>query len=104
VRPSAIIEVHGYAKQSSGYGYSGVRDLNAPLATMTTQQAAPVVVAQRLRGGCVWVAARRGTPGRRRVGDREETVPRPIRDLSVNVGIEATLRYLNAPASDAFRT
>jgi hypothetical protein len=51
VRPSAIIEVHGYAKQSSGYGYSGVRDLNALLATVTTQQAAPVVVAQRLRGG-----------------------------------------------------
>jgi NAD(P)H-nitrite reductase large subunit len=50
VRPSAIIEVHGYAKQSSGYGYSGVRDLNALLATVTTQQAAPVVVAQRLRG------------------------------------------------------
>jgi hypothetical protein len=24
-----IIEVHGYAKQGSGYGYSGVRGLNA---------------------------------------------------------------------------
>ena len=31
-----IIEVHGYAKQGSGYGYSGVRGLNALLATVTT--------------------------------------------------------------------
>jgi len=46
-----IIEVHGYAKQGSGYGYSGVRGLNALLATVTTEQAAPVVVGQRLRKG-----------------------------------------------------
>ncbi len=46
-----IIEVHGYAKQGSGYGYSGVRGLNALLATVTTASAAPVIVAQRLRKG-----------------------------------------------------
>jgi hypothetical protein len=46
-----IIEVHGYAKQGSGYGYSGVRGLNALLATVSTTQCAPVVVAQRLRKG-----------------------------------------------------
>ena len=46
-----IIEVHGYAKQGSGYGYSGVRGLNALLATVTTTGCAPVVVAQRLRKG-----------------------------------------------------
>jgi len=46
-----IIEVHGHAKQGSGYGYSGVRGLNALLATMTTPQTAPVIVAQRLRKG-----------------------------------------------------
>jgi hypothetical protein len=46
-----IIEVHGYAKQGSGYGYSGVRGLNALLATVSTIQCAPVVVAQRLRKG-----------------------------------------------------
>ena len=46
-----IIEVHGYGKQGSGYGYSGVRGLNALIATLTTQQAAPVIVAQRLRKG-----------------------------------------------------
>jgi len=46
-----IIEVHGYAKQGSGYGYSGVRGLNALLATVSTKYTAPVVVAQRLRKG-----------------------------------------------------
>ena len=46
-----IIEVHGYAKQGSGYGYSGVRGLNALLATVSTTQSAPVIVAQRLRKG-----------------------------------------------------
>ena len=46
-----IIEVHGYAKQGSGYGYSGVRGLNALLATVTTASRAPVIVAQRLRKG-----------------------------------------------------
>jgi hypothetical protein len=44
-----IIEVHRYSKQGSGYGYSGVRGLNALLATVSTSQSAPVVVAQRLR-------------------------------------------------------
>ncbi|BBY55788.1 IS1380 family transposase [Mycobacterium koreense] len=46
-----IIEVHGYAKQGSGYGYSGVRGLNALLATVTTEGAAPVICGQRLRKG-----------------------------------------------------
>jgi hypothetical protein len=46
-----IIEVHGHAKQGSGYGYSGVRGLNVLLATVSTGQAAPVIVAQRLRRG-----------------------------------------------------
>jgi len=46
-----IIEVHGYSKQGSGYGYSGVRGLNALLATVSTKDTAPVVVAQRLRKG-----------------------------------------------------
>src|SRR5699024_6706587 len=46
-----IVEVHGHAKQGSGYGYSGVRGLNAQLATVTTGASAPVIVAQRLRKG-----------------------------------------------------
>jgi hypothetical protein len=47
------IEVHGYAKQGAGFGYSGVRGLNALLATVTTPHTAPVIVAQRLRKGSV---------------------------------------------------
>jgi Transposase DDE domain group 1 len=46
-----IIEVHGYAKQGAGFGYSRVRGLNALLATAATTRSAPVVVAQRLRKG-----------------------------------------------------
>jgi len=46
-----IIEVHGYAKQGSGYGYSGVRGLNALFSTITTQDSAPVITGQRLRKG-----------------------------------------------------
>lgn len=46
-----IIEVHGYAKQGSGYGYSGVRGLNALLATASTDTTAPVILGQRLRKG-----------------------------------------------------
>src|SRR4051812_45378987 len=46
-----VIEVHGYAKQGAGFGYTRVRGLNALLATVTTDRAAPVVVAQRLRKG-----------------------------------------------------
>ena len=46
-----IIEVHGHQKQGAGFGYSGIRGLNALLATVTTTESAPVVVAQRLRRG-----------------------------------------------------
>ena len=46
-----IIEVHGHGKQGSGYGYSGVRGLNALIATVTTDTRAPVIVGQRLRRG-----------------------------------------------------
>ena len=46
-----IIEVHGHQKHGAGFGYSGIRGLNALLATATTPESAPVVVAQRLRKG-----------------------------------------------------
>ena len=46
-----IIDVHGHKKQGSGFGYSGVRGLNALLATVATPESAPVIVAQRLRRG-----------------------------------------------------
>ncbi|WP_454778466.1 IS1380 family transposase [Georgenia muralis] len=48
-----IVEVHGYAKQGAAFGYSGVRGLNALLATISTDQVAPVIAAQRLRKGSV---------------------------------------------------
>lgn len=48
-----IVEVHGYQKQGASFGYSGVRGLNALLATVSTQTTAPVIAAQRLRKGSV---------------------------------------------------
>jgi Transposase DDE domain group 1 len=67
-----IIEVHGHAKQGAGFGYSGVRGLNALLATLTTAASAPVIVAQRLRKGST------GSPrgAKRLVGDAVQTTRR----------------------------
>lgn len=39
----------GYPKQGAGYGYSGVKGLNALLATVSSASSAPVIVATRLR-------------------------------------------------------
>jgi hypothetical protein len=41
----------GYRKQGVGYGYSGVKGLNALLATVSSASSAPVIVATRLRKG-----------------------------------------------------
>ena len=41
----------GYAKQGAGYGYTGVKGLNALLAAVSTPSSAPVIVATRLRKG-----------------------------------------------------
>ena len=67
-----IIEVHGHAKQGAGFGYSGVRGLNALLATLATATTAPVIVAQRLRKGAA------GSPrgAKRLVGDAVRTTRR----------------------------
>ncbi|HEY5223678.1 MAG TPA: hypothetical protein VIJ18_11615, partial [Microbacteriaceae bacterium] len=46
-----IIQVHGHQKQGAGFGYSGVRGLNAMLAIVSTTVTAPIIVAQRLRRG-----------------------------------------------------
>ena len=66
-----IFKVH--AKQRAGFGYSGVRGLNALLATLATATGAPVIVAQRLRKGACWVATRREAADRRRGADRPLT-------------------------------
>ena len=46
-----IRQTYGYAKQGTGYGYSGVKGLNALVATVSTPLAAPVIAAMRLRKG-----------------------------------------------------
>jgi hypothetical protein len=46
-----IRSTYGYAKQGAGYGYSGVKGLNALIAALSTPSAAPVIVATRLRKG-----------------------------------------------------
>lgn len=46
-----VKRTYGYAKQGAGYGYSGVKGLNALLATVSTPLAAPVIAACRLRQG-----------------------------------------------------
>ncbi len=46
-----IREVHGYAKQAAGFGYTGVRGLNVQVATISTPTAAPVIARARLRKG-----------------------------------------------------
>jgi hypothetical protein len=42
---------HGYAKQGSGRGYTGVKGLNALIAIVSTPGCAPVIAAARLRKG-----------------------------------------------------
>ena len=67
-----IVEVHGYAKQGASFGYTRVRGLNTLLATASTAESAPVVVAQRLRRGSC------GSPrgAKRLVADAVKTVTR----------------------------
>ena len=67
-----IVEVHGYQKQGSGYGYSGIRGLNSLLATASTKDTAPVILAQRLRKG----AANSARGAKRLIADALATVKR----------------------------
>jgi len=56
-----IRATYGHKKQGAGYGYSGVKGLNALLATCSTPLSAPVIAATRLRRGptnCAKGAAR----------------------------------------------
>ncbi len=48
-----IKQTYGYAKQGAGYGYSGVKGLNALIAAVSTPTSAPVIAATRLREGKV---------------------------------------------------
>jgi hypothetical protein len=67
-----LIEVHGYAKQGAGFGYTRVRGINALLATLSTTSMAPVIVAQRLRKG----ACNSARGAKRLVGDAVKTTRR----------------------------
>jgi hypothetical protein len=46
-----IKATYGYAKQGAGYGYTGVKGLNALIAIVSTPLSAPVIAATRLRKG-----------------------------------------------------
>jgi len=46
-----VRQTYGYAKQGAGRGYTGVKVLNALLATVSTPTSAPVIAAVRLRKG-----------------------------------------------------
>ena len=46
-----IRQVHGYAKQGTAYGYSGVKGINAQIAALSSPTSAPVIAATRLRKG-----------------------------------------------------
>lgn len=88
-----IIEVHGHTKQGSGYGYTRVRGLNALIATATTADTAPVVVAQRLRKGSC--GSPRGSG--RLVGDALRTTKKMTAQRAGTVRI--VLRADSAPTS-----
>jgi hypothetical protein len=79
-----IIEVHGYQKQGASFGYSGVRGLNALIATASTSSSAPVILGQRLRQG------KTGSPkgAARIVGDALAT----LRRTDVATGARPLLR------------
>jgi len=79
-----VIEVHGYAKQGAGFGYTRIRGINALLATLSTAGSAPVIVAQRLRKG----ACNSARGAKRLVGDAVKTSRRllgPSRRLLVRM-------------------
>ena len=46
-------QTYGYAKQGAGRGYTGVKGLNALIATISTPSSAPVIAAARLRRGSI---------------------------------------------------
>jgi hypothetical protein len=46
-----VRQTYGYAKQGTGRGYTGVKGLNALIATISTPGSAPVIAAARLRKG-----------------------------------------------------
>lgn len=95
-----IVEVHGHQKQGCGYGYSGVRGLNAQLATVTTTGSAPVIVAGRLRKGSV--GSSRGAA--RLVGDALATTGRMHGMIGAQTLMRADSAYYGHAAVQAALT
>ncbi|MGM7671614.1 IS1380 family transposase [Microbacterium sp. A93] len=96
-----IIQVHGPKKQGARFGYSGVRGLNALLATVSTRASAPVVIAQRLRTGAA------GSPrgAARIVADAIKTVTRLPGMKAVPVLLRADSAYYgHATVTAALKT
>lgn len=93
-----VIEVHSANKQGAGFGYQGDRGLNALLATASTTEASPLVVAQRLRKGSAYSA--RGAS--RLVSDALATTA-TIPDQSGPVVVRADSAYYNAKLAKAAR-
>ena len=95
-----IIEVHGPKKQGAGFGYSGVRGLNALLATVSTAQSAPVIIGQRLRKGAA------GSPrgAARIVADALKTVTRLPAMNAAPVLLRADSAYYGHATVAAART
>ncbi|WP_082764213.1 IS1380 family transposase [Frondihabitans sp. PAMC 28766] len=94
-----IIEVHGHQKQGAGFGYSGVRGLNALLATVSTDTSAPVIIGQRLRKGAS------GSPrgAARIVADALKTVTRLPGASSAPVLLRADSAYYGFATINAAR-
>ncbi|HYJ54265.1 MAG TPA: IS1380 family transposase [Mycobacterium sp.] len=46
-----VKQTYGYAKQGAGYGYTGIKGLNALIGVLSTPTSAPVIAATRLRKG-----------------------------------------------------
>ena len=69
-----VRQTYGYAKQGAGRGYSGVKGLNALIATVSTPGSAPVIAAARLRKGSTSSA----TGAARLVADALITVGRAV--------------------------
>ncbi len=72
-----VRQTYGYAKQGAGYGYTGVKGLNALLAVVSTPISAPVIAATRLRQGLDELRPRRREAARRRAGHRPPVPARP---------------------------
>ena len=53
-----IIQVHGHQKQGAGFGYSGVRGINALLGAVTTTDVRPGDHRSEVAARCVWFPAR----------------------------------------------